>query len=325
MFRAPYVASVLLVEWDTAFREWKILEEGHLSSRSSYPELLGRLAATAARLVAAALRSDGPRTPRRLAVQSEAGAGTAWGMGHLLRGKADGARSRWLDRLTVEKWSIGIAEGSSPSAIVGRALGKVRWLERPADGYLADPFHWPGRPEIVLCERYLEEERRGIVCAAHLDGDRIQRLETLDFGVGCHLSYPFCWAEGGQVFCVPESSESRRTTLYRLDDAGGPPTPVATIAEGIAMADPTIFRHGGLYWLAYADVDVGRHDALCLMHAEALEGPWRPHARNPVKIDIRSSRPAGAPFVIDGVLYRPAQDCSRTYGGAVVVNRVLAC
>ena len=31
---------------------------------------------------------------------------------------------------------------------------------------------------------------------------------------------------------------------------------------------------------------------------------------------------AGTPFVIDGVLYRPAQDCSRGYGGTVVVNRV---
>ena len=37
---------------------------------------------------------------------------------------------------------------------------------------------------------------------------------------------------------------------------------------------------------------------------------------------MRSSRPAGTPFRIEGALYRPAQDCSRTYGGAVAINRV---
>jgi hypothetical protein len=43
-----------------------------------------------------------------------------------------------------------------------------------------------------------------------------------------------------------------------------------------------------------------------------------------VKIDVRSSRPAGAPFRVDGALYRPAQDCSSTYGARVNINRVAA-
>jgi hypothetical protein len=58
-------------------------------------------------------------------------------------------------------------------------------------------------------------------------------------------------------------------------------------------------------------------------HAPDLFGPWVPHAGNPVKTDVRSSRPAGRPFVHRGQLYRPAQDCSRTYGGAVTINRVV--
>ena len=57
-------------------------------------------------------------------------------------------------------------------------------------------------------------------------------------------------------------------------------------------------------------------------YAEALEGPWRAHPLNPLKTDVRSARPAGRPFVKDGLLYRPAQDCSQSYGGAIVVNRL---
>ena len=52
-------------------------------------------------------------------------------------------------------------------------------------------------------------------------------------------------------------------------------------------------------------------------------GPWTGHPQNPVKIDVTSSRPAGTPFVRDGVLHRPAQDCSSGYGGAVVINAVV--
>jgi hypothetical protein len=69
----------------------------------------------------------------------------------------------------------------------------------------------------------------------------------------------------------------------------------------------------------------GDHDAnteLWLWSAAAFDGPWTPHPQNPVKIDVTSSRPAGTPFVRDGVLYRPAQDCSSSYGGAIVINEV---
>jgi hypothetical protein len=41
-----------------------------------------------------------------------------------------------------------------------------------------------------------------------------------------------------------------------------------------------------------------------------------------VKLDIRSSRPAGTPFEHDGRLFRPAQDCAGSYGAAIVINEV---
>jgi hypothetical protein len=37
-----------------------------------------------------------------------------------------------------------------------------------------------------------------------------------------------------------------------------------------------------------------------------------------VKLDPASSRPAGPLLARDGVLFRPAQDCTHTYGGGVV-------
>ncbi|MDQ3086109.1 MAG: hypothetical protein M3Q67_04825 [Actinomycetota bacterium] len=83
-----------------------------------------------------------------------------------------------------------------------------------------------------------------------------------------------------------------------------------------------MFRHGGSWWLTCTDNEDNPDTNLLVWHASRLEGPWVAHAANPVKIDVRSARPGGTPFVHRGELYRPAQDCSRAYGGRVVVNRV---
>src|SRR5439155_12990002 len=40
------------------------------------------------------------------------------------------------------------------------------------------------------------------------------------------------------------------------------------------------------------------------------------------KCDITSARPAGVPFWVAGSLIRPAQDCSRSYGGAITLNKI---
>ena len=70
----------------------------------------------------------------------------------------------------------------------------------------------------------------------------------------------------------------------------------AIVAEDVAMADPTLFRYAGRYWIAYNDASLGLHENLCLRFADRLEGPWTAHPLNPVKIDVRCSRPGGTPF-----------------------------
>jgi hypothetical protein len=41
-----------------------------------------------------------------------------------------------------------------------------------------------------------------------------------------------------------------------------------------------------------------------------------------VRLDARSSRPGGTPFIHEGELILPVQDCSRTYGGAIRLLRI---
>jgi hypothetical protein len=138
-----------------------------------------------------------------------------------------------------------------------------------------------------------------------------------------HLSYPQTFANDGTIYCLPEQSQARKVALYRLDPASLALTSPVTLLEGVAGVDCTIFRHDSYWWILGCDNDDMDQVKLFGWFSERLEGPWCPHPLNPLKTDAAGSRPAGSVFVHDGRLYRPAQDCSRTYGGAVVINEIL--
>jgi hypothetical protein len=318
-FRKPFLASLALIESNGSRGEIQ-LAEAHISTRLTYTALLDRLATVAGYLLRAAFLRQPAVEPTPVAVIAPSA------QRHIakerLRAAAAGAADRWRSRVTSESWAVGQIRCSPRTVLQGR-LPDVTWTILPnASDNFADPFPWPGRPEAVLCERYDRSSGHGEIVTVSNNG---QIVAPFDLGLSCHLSYPFTWSEpDGRHFCVPESSEARQTIIFELD-ASGVASRHAVIDTQRAAGDPTLFRHEGRYWLAYCDRDLGQHDTLCLMYADRLEGPWIPHRLNPVKIDVRSARPGGTPFRLDGALFRPAQDCSHTYGGAVTINRVLSC
>jgi hypothetical protein len=64
------------------------------------------------------------------------------------------------------------------------------------------------------------------------------------------------------------------------------------------------------------------NDELHIFSSDKLLGDWKPHARNPVKSDVRSSRPAGRLFREGGELYRPGQICTPLYGAGIALHKV---
>jgi hypothetical protein len=126
------------------------------------------------------------------------------------------------------------------------------------------------------------------------------------------------------MLCIPEMHQASEIALYEAARFPERWVKIADLIRGLPIVDATLFRVGTLWWLAGSEPTAkGTTCELHLWYADDIIGPWQAHAANPVKVDVRSARPAGTPFFKDGVLYRPAQDCSRTYGGRVVINRVV--
>jgi hypothetical protein len=227
----------------------------------------------------------------------------------------------WQRRLLSEWWSVGIARTSLPAIVRDGRVGEVHWL-RPGTGeaYHADPFPWPGTGQ-VLCEEMPMRGGVGTIVALEPQSDGSFKRGQVVLDTGRHHSYPCTFQDQTGTYVMPESTDRGTTILYRLEPKGTL-TPVCSIAPGRSLADPTLFRHGDHFWIACTDLDVGTHDNLCMLYADRLEGPWQPHRCTPVKIDIAGARPAGPLFRMGDALYRPGQDCSRTYGGGIAIHRV---
>jgi hypothetical protein len=224
------------------------------------------------------------------------------------------------------EWTVARVKETPPEFIGTDRRADVAYLyERNAARYFADPcvVVRESRP-YVFCEEYRRSSNHGAVAVSEIREGRAHAPAPA-IEESHHLSYPHVFEHDGQLYCIPESGKIRKVCLYRCVEFPHKWEFVQTLIDGFEAADSTIVRHGDRWWLFCTSSQAmpkGFYSHLYVWHAEDLFGHWTQHVQNPVKIDARSARPAGPFFVHDGALYRPAQDCSRSYGGAVRINRV---
>lgn len=231
-------------------------------------------------------------------------------------------------------WRVGWRSLDGPDLIALRRHPDAGWRDLPDDGlrFYADPFPivHEGRCWLFV-EEYVHALGKALISAVAFGpqgpvGAPVPVLETPH-----HLSYPFVFARDGDLWMVPESCASGTVDLYRATAFPGGWVKAATLVSGLAASDATLVEHGGRWWMfatvrdAPASAPLGSgsfSDALHLWSAPDFRGPWTPHPRNPVLVDIASARPAGRIVSRDGQLIRPVQDCRLAYGQALALARI---
>ena len=297
------------------------VHQATIGTRLSLAALQAKIVRTMLVLLRAATGSAGP-VPRALRGHAAAAgaAGPALAAGMLRR-----AKHRLQDWVLVEEGAIGLVPQRVETRLGDERMQPPRWLRGKRGINLADPHPRLGSNRI-LCEEFGDDpgaaSSRGRIVCLELDRQEaaITRSRVI-LGGALHRSYPGSVRAGNDIVFLPETPSRGATELFRLTE-GDRPEWLCRVGLPLRMADPTLFRHDGRFWISYTDLDIGEHDNLCLLHAPALTGPWTPHRGNPVKLDIRSSRPAGPVISHRGRLYRPAQNCAASYGAAVVINRI---
>jgi hypothetical protein len=224
-------------------------------------------------------------------------------------------------------WRVGIVRASIQEIAAQGAVdpASVHWLpEEKSFEFVADPFGlWRDGRLFLFAEAYDYRTRHGVIDCITLDADLREVDRETVLRAPWHLSYPFIFEADGATWMLPEAHKSGALTLYRAADFPRGWQAVTQIALDVVPIDATPVHHDGRWWLFYSGgADrASRMGALHCAWADRLDGPWHPHPDNPVRRDMSGARPGGTPFVIDGTLALPVQDCSRTYGGAIRILR----
>ncbi|MGU3537898.1 glucosamine inositolphosphorylceramide transferase family protein [Methylobacterium sp. A54F] len=255
-----------------------------------------------------------------------------------------GTASRLLARAIVQRlyhlcyraphWRVGWRHLEGPDLIDLRDHPAEGWHRLADDGrrFYADPFPVRHRGETWLyVEEFIHAIGKGIVSAVRFGPDGPVGRPQPVLEEPHHLSYPFVFERDGAVWMIPESGAAETIDLYRATAFPGGWERVATLVSGVVASDATLLEHDGRWWL-FATIRDGRanaplgngsySDALHLWSAPDFRGPWTPHARNPVLVDIASARPAGAIVRRGDALIRPVQDCTEGYGRALGLARI---
>lgn len=224
-----------------------------------------------------------------------------------------------------QDWCIGyrpVEPEASPADLL-LDPASFQMLESSRSSFYADPFVFRHDGVTALFfEDYDYRAQRGCISYVVLgeDGSRGEPVQALSRPY--HLSYPFLFSHCGAAMMIPETSANGTIELYEAQAFPDQWRLRSVLIDNIEAADTTLHFDDatGIWWMFAAVTEFGSssHDTLSIFFADRLEGPWRPHAANPVKFDPASSRPAGPLVRWNGRLFRPAQDCTRGYGDGLV-------
>jgi hypothetical protein len=224
-------------------------------------------------------------------------------------------------RCAIVKRPIEMLASSAPDRT------EIVWLpeSRPM-AFRADPFGlWRNDRLHVFAEAFDYRDRLGHIDLLVYDA-AFRLLECRPvLKAPWHLSYPFVFEADGETWMLPEAYRSGTLTLYRARQFPDDWEAVCRIPLDGPAIDPTPFFYRGKWWLFYtpSGVKATRRSHLHVAWAERLTGPWTPHRLNPVRVDLASGRAGGTPFVEQGRLILPVQDCRRTYGKAIRALSIL--
>jgi hypothetical protein len=219
------------------------------------------------------------------------------------------------------QWFLLIHQGSSSAA----TLRKFKTLEPPKHEYWADPFLVSHENRLfVFFEAVPYQSFKGYIAVVEYSNNKWHNFQEV-LRLEHHLSFPFIFEWQNQWFMLPEAAETGCLQFYSCHHFPADWRPVGTAAP-ITGIDSVLYHHEGLWYLFTTQQEVAgaaTNEVLTLWYAvDFLTGNWQIHPQSPLFRDITKGRMAGRIFQHKGALYRPAQDGSKGYGGALGIYKI---
>ena len=219
---------------------------------------------------------------------------------------------------TCNKWNIGFIDDSLETILDPDKQIIIHWMKHnEKKSWFADPFilDFDETKIYVLVEEFYYPIDRGRISKLTINRQNYQ-LEKIDvvLELPTHLSFPAILREKNKIFIYPENSASGKLTMYEYNVETNECFPLKVICEH-PLTDAVVTDVLGERMIVSTKLPNPNKNVLGFYSNGNL-------VRECV-FESNVARNAGDWFLFDGNVYRPAQDCSRTYGGAVVLQQVL--
>lgn len=225
-------------------------------------------------------------------------------LGALARRAAAGLARRLLVRRHA--WELRLLEGDWSRLAAARA----RALPPPRGRFWADPFivRRAGQRVIFFEEYLFARDKAHISALVEQDGRFAYAGPVLE--TPYHLSFPFVFEHGGELYMCPETHAARRIELWRCVRWPLEWRFERVLVDGVDACDTMLVERAGRWWLLTNLERDGAGDLCRELHVYHADSPlaaqWTPLPGNPVVSGASRARNAGL-LQRDGHLYRLAQ------------------
>lgn len=239
--------------------------------------------------------------------------------------------SKYIEKLFFKRWIIGIFRADIKDIIISKTFDPdIKWLPiKSIDTFYADPFLLFSKDEKlkILLEEFSFEKGYGKISLITLDKSFKQVNHKILLDTKNHISYPFIFTENSKTYIFPEAGRSGKLACYEYDPVNESIDFLQDIVD-LPLCDSSILKQNGKYWIfgTLSDIEAVTERItdykLCVFFSDSLLGPYVPHPCNPIKSGLNGTRQAGNFIEVDGITYRPTQNCEKRYGESITINKV---
>ena len=206
--------------------------------------------------------------------------------------------------------------------------------QRPIHDILCDHFPFKLNPIVIVADPFLfvygdklflfyEMKRNyspGVICMTSTRNLKDWTEPIVVLKEDFHLSYPYVFEDGGDVYMIPETSEVGDIRLYKADNkllssfSFYKVLVRHDITKGeIGFSDSSVHIIEGRYYLFSTIEQIG-NNVLYLFSSDRLDGIYLPHPSSPICESKKYGRNGGGIIKHNELLYRVTQDCVKRYG-----------
>jgi len=216
-------------------------------------------------------------------------------------------------------WSIGYQYSSDPFKWDIQNSKIYNKDQVPIDAKsLADPFLLSHKGKLYLfyeiCLKSVPEAKIGVSVFNANEDKWIFLSIVLDEPF--HLSYPYVFTHGSDIYMIPESKNAKSVRLYRATDF-----PCKWELEKILIQNKKFVDSSIIYWHNKFYLFTTRKRRLYLYYSDSLTKGWKVHPKSLIKF-WNHARCGGRFFEHKGSLYRFAQEQAKGYGMGVHVYKI---